>query len=283
MKKLIIGTAQLVKNYGITNFKNKKNKKKIFQFLEFCIQNSIYNYDTAANYGSEKIIGEFIKINNLKNLKIYSKIPSLKFVKDDHKLDYLKKKIDLSIENFYSLDTIYFHDENDLNFFKKNLFKIDYIIKSYKIKNLGFSIYSKNLLKDLLSFKEINTIQLPFNIIDKHPNNIKSNKTIIARSIFLQGLLINSKLKTKNFILKKFNERLMKLSIKNDMDIYSLCLDYVLEKNFINKIVVGFDDVVQLKKILKFKKGNINTNHLKLINSLISKTNYDIIKDPRKW
>lgn len=283
MKKLIIGTAQLVKNYGITNFKNKKNKKKIFQFLEFCIQNSLYNYDTAANYGSEKTIGEFINTNNLKNLKIYSKIPSLKFVRDSHKLDYLKKKIDLSIENFNSLHTIYFHDENDLNFFKKNFFKIDHIIKSYKIKNLGFSIYSKNLLKDLLSFKEINTIQIPFNIIDKYPNNTKSKKTIIARSIFLQGLLINSKLKTKNFILKKFNERLMKLSIKNDMDIYSLCLNYVLEKNFINKIVVGFDDVDQLKKILKFKKGNINTNHLKLINSLISKINYDIIKDPRKW
>ena len=129
----------------------------------------------------------------------------------------------------------------------------------------------------------VNTIQIPFNIIDKYPNNIKSKKTIIARSIFLQGLLINSKLKTKNFILKKFNERLMKLSIKNDMDIYSLCLNYVLKKNFINKIVVGFDDVDQLKKILKFKKGNINTNHLKLINSLISKINYDIIKDPRKW
>ena len=187
------------------------------------------------------------------------------------------------MNNLNSLHTVYFHDEKDLNFFKSNIFKINNIIKSYKIKNLGFSIYSKNLLKDLLKFKEINSIQLPFNIIDKYLNRTKLNKTIIARSIFLQGLLINSKLKTKNLILKKFNEKLLKLSKENDIDLYSLCLNYVLQKSVINKIVVGFDDVAQLKKILKFKQTNINLNHLKLINSLISKGDYNKIIDPRKW
>ena len=66
MKKLIVGTAQLVRNYGIANYNKRNSKKKIFKFLEFCIENSLHSFDTAPNYSSEKIIGEFMKKNYIK-------------------------------------------------------------------------------------------------------------------------------------------------------------------------------------------------------------------------
>ena len=91
MKKLIIGTAQLVNNYGVANQNDKKTKKKIVKFLEFCFKNYLKSFDTAFNYGSEKLIGEFIKKNYIKNVKKNSKIPSLKLLNSTKKLDFIKK------------------------------------------------------------------------------------------------------------------------------------------------------------------------------------------------
>ena len=283
MKKLIIGTAQLVKNYGIANHNKKKNKNKIFKFLEFCHENSLYSFDTATDYGSEKIIGEFIKKNQITSFKISSKIPSLKFIKNNKKIDFLKSKVDFLLNNFNSLDTLYFHDEKDLNFFKSNYIQINKIFKNCKIKKLGFSIYSKNILKEFLVNNYIDSIQLPLNIINRDFKNIKSNKNIVARSIFLQGLLINPKLKTKNLKLKKFNQKLFKLANEKKIDLYSLCLNYVLQNTNVNKIVFGFNNINQLEKILKTKRKNINKKDIKLINSLFSTKDYYTIKDPRKW
>ena len=283
MKKLIVGTAQLVKNYGITNYNKKKNKKNFFEFLEFCVENSLYSFDAAFNYGSEKVIGEFIKKNNVKNFKVSTKIPSLKFLKSNQKIDFIDRKIDLSINNLSYLDTVYFHDENDLNFFKSNQSQIINLFKKYKIKKLGFSIYSKHVLKSLIKNKNIDSIQLPLNIVNKDFCKIKTKKNIVARSIFLQGLLINSKIKSQNSILKNFNKKIFKLSNEKKIDLYSLCLNYVLQNDGINKIVIGFDDIAQLKKILKFKKSHANANEIKLINSLFLSKDYNKIKDPRKW
>ena len=57
----------------------------------------------------------------------------------------------------------------------------------------------------------------------------------------------------------------------------------MLQNANVNKIVVGFDNISQLEKILKFKKKNINKKYIKLINSLFSRKDYLKIKDPRKW
>ncbi len=283
MKKLIIGTAQLVDNYGITNINKRNSKKKIFKFLEFCFKNSLYSFDTATNYGSEKVIGEFIKKNYVKKFNISTKIPSLRTLRENQKLNFIKSQLDSSMNNLNYLDTVYFHDENDFKFFKSNQLEINNIFKNYKIKEIGFSIYSKKLIKDLLKNKYISSIQLPLNIINKDFSGIKSKKNIVARSIFLQGLLINSKLNINNPILKKFNYKLLKLAHKKKINLYSLCLNYVLQNANVNKIVVGFDNISQLEKILKFKKKNINKKYIKLINSLFSRKDYLKIKDPRKW
>lgn len=286
MKKLIIGTAQLVNNYGVANQNDKKTKKKILEFLEFCFKNNLKCFDTAFNYGSEKIIGEFIKKNYIKNVKINSKIPSLKLLNSAKKLDFIKKNLDNSLNNLNlnTLDTVYFHDENDKDFFISNIFEIKEIFKKYKIKNLGFSIYSKKIFKDLNKNEHVNSIQVPVNIINKDFCNFKSNKKIVARSIFLQGLLINSNIKTNKTFLKDFNKKLANLAIKKKIDLYSLCLNYVLQKKEIHKIIIGFDNVSQLNQMLNFRRNYSNISHkVKLIDSLVSSKYYNKIKDPRKW
>ena len=286
LRKLIIGTAQLGFNYGIANQNKKITEKQSMKFLEYCIENYFTSFDTASDYASEKILGSFIKKNNIKNINISTKIPSLKLIHCNKKLDFIKSTIESSLKklNVNNLDTVLFHDENDFFFFKSHDLQIHNIFKSLKVKNLGFSIYSRKIFNSMNKNKYIKSIQIPINIVNKDFWSIKSNKKIIGRSIFLQGILIKSNLNTKNRILRDFNKKLFNLADQRKIDLYSLCLKYVLKKSEINKLVIGFDNIEQLKKILKNKKEDLNLNkNIKLINSIISKKNYDIIIDPRKW
>jgi aryl-alcohol dehydrogenase-like predicted oxidoreductase len=286
LKKLIIGTAQLATNYGISNFEKKKTYKKIMCFLEFCFQNSLNSFDVAPGYTSEQIIGDFIKKNNIVNISVSTKIPSLSLVKSKKKLDFIKENIENSLEKLglNKLENLFFHDENDLDFFIKNEWKINEIAKGFNVKNLGFSLYSRDTYNILNKNKYINSLQVPVNIINKDFDKIKSSKKLIGRSIFLQGLLINKKIKTKNKILKNFNLNLIKLANSKKIDLYSLCLNYSLKQIKNQKIIVGFDDLKQLKQILKFNKNYYGIDDdVKLIRSLVDKSYYNIIKDPRKW
>jgi aryl-alcohol dehydrogenase-like predicted oxidoreductase len=289
MKKLVIGTAQLVRQYGISNYSKKKSSKNIFKFLEFCLKNSINSFDTASDYGSEKIIGKYIKLNKVKKIFLSTKITSLQNLNYFKKFDHIKYSLEKSLKtlNVESLDTVYFHDENDSNFFNSNSYKINEIFKSYKINNLGFSIYSKKVFKRLNNNIYVNSLQVPVNILNDEFSKIYSEKKIIARSIFLQGLLINSKIKTKKTFLKKFNEKLMKLATENNIDLYSLCLNYVLKKKNLFKVIVGVDNIAQIKSLLNSKNNRFKINKInkinKLINSTIDHENYSQIIDPRKW
>ena len=280
-----MGTAQLTGKYGITNHCNKNSEKKMLGFLDFCYQNSFTNFDTAFNYGSEKIIGKFIKINNIKNINLSTKVPSLKEIKNSKKLQYIKSCLEQMSNNLNvnNIQTVYFHDENDLNFFKLNAREILKIKNFYRVQNLGFSIYSKKSLDKIEKIIQIKTVQLPMNILNSEFYKTISKKIIVARSIFLQGLLINPNLKSRNKILNNFSNKLINFSKENKVDLYNLCLSFVLSNKRVKKIVLGFDSIKQVKKLLNFKCSSVNEDDLAFIQKILNKKDLDFIKDPRKW
>ena len=51
--KIIIGTAQFCKNYGI--IKKKSEKRDVLDILKFLKKNKIYTLDTALNYNILKL------------------------------------------------------------------------------------------------------------------------------------------------------------------------------------------------------------------------------------
>ena len=67
-KKIIIGTAQLLSNYGASNFVPLKNKKKeAIKLLNFCEKNNLNKFDTASGYKNERFIGNFFHNYSNKN------------------------------------------------------------------------------------------------------------------------------------------------------------------------------------------------------------------------
>ena len=175
-KKLCLGTVQLGQYYGINNALGRKpDLKESFRLLEKAINLGINFFDTASVYGdSEKILGDF-GINRF-NVKIISKLrPNLP-----------------SDSNFVYL----FHDAED--FYKPELLRGLKLVKEKGLsKNIGVSIYEPEDAINVVKDKDIDIIQIPYNVLDQRLDETnffelaeKNNVTVFARSSFLQGLLL---------------------------------------------------------------------------------------------
>jgi aryl-alcohol dehydrogenase-like predicted oxidoreductase len=153
------------------------------------------------------------------------------------------------------------------------------------IKKIGISIYEPQEIKKIWNFWKPDIIQVPFNIIDNRILNsgwiniLKKFKVkIYARSIFLQGLLVNQDNSFKiNKDYKILLNKYMNWCYKNNISLIHGCLHFVKQFKKIDYLVVGFNNYIQLKEIIDvFKKKQIvvprkfSTNKINLI-------------DPRKW
>lgn len=270
LNKLIVGTANFNTAYGIkNNFKRLSNneKKLIINYLKF---KKKLVFDTAQAYRNEKFIGK-IKFQK----KIYTKI---KFKKNTN-LSVSKSFADLKTKNIHG---IMFHNVKDIIGRKgRERFNVLKRLKKLKmIKQIGISIYNPGEIKYFYKKFKIDFVQIPLNIFDQRLINsvwfkkLKREKIEIhARSIFLQGLLLLKKkdLPKKFLIFKAIFEKWYKWNKTNNLDQLESCLEFI-HKQKVNKIVVGVDNLEQLKKIVNYKNskkkynfGRLKTRKLKLI------------------
>jgi len=187
--KFILGTAQFGLNYGINNVVGKPSVNESFSILSQAQKSGIQTLDTADAYGSAcDIISTYHENNGA--FKVVTK-----FTYHDG-LDivaHIKSTLDkLRIDK---IDTLLLHRYSDiLNYpFLENVIK-ELKTKGY-IKDAGVSIYLNDEFKHVIGLDFVDTIQLPFNLLDNFSKKgeliqlAKSkNKNIHARSIYLQGL-----------------------------------------------------------------------------------------------
>tara|TARA_Y100000816_G_scaffold132545_1_gene93555 strand:+ start:946 stop:1776 length:831 start_codon:yes stop_codon:yes gene_type:complete len=242
--KIIIGTANFGKKYGIKKNKiSNKELKKIFFFLN---QKNLRIIDTSENYGSaENIISKNIA-DNKKKWKIITKISD-----DGEKLN---EKYDKIVAKFGIKPTVLMaHNANDFKNlrFRKKLLELK---KINKIK-IGVSVYTKSEILNVLKYDNLDVIQLPVSIIDQRlvKNNFlkkikKKGIEIHARSIFFKGVIF----KKKEFFKKnKIYYRLIESFEKNYKYTPSqICLNWINNQKYIDKIILGIDSLNQLKKNL---------------------------------
>ena len=118
--KIIYGSAQLIKNYGINKLKKKTDKKELSKIIKILNLNKSNIIDTAKAYGrSEEMLGKLIN----KKFKIITKIKSLRKCKKNQLeklifnqvLDSIEK---LKIKNIYA---VLIHDTKDLKSINSNI------------------------------------------------------------------------------------------------------------------------------------------------------------------
>tara|TARA_B100000965_G_scaffold399567_1_gene419796 strand:- start:121 stop:1026 length:906 start_codon:yes stop_codon:yes gene_type:complete len=295
---LILGSAQLGLNYGFSK-KLYKSEKKINQILSYAYSTNIKYLDTARVYGiAEKNIGKYNHKNFKQKIKVITKLTGLQKVNPKN----LEYKINESIiSSLISLkqkkiDIILIHNFND---FKKHKFSlIKNLIKLQKkglLNEIGASVYSPQEAIKYLKIKTIKHLQIPFNLIDHRWLNsnflkelsFRPDIKIHARSIFLQGLLLKKVenwprwFKNKSVIDNNLKILLDKFRKKNKID---LCMSYVKSFNWIDFIVIGVDNLIQLKKIIKiFKNKKLNKSEQKQTINLMRGAATNRILLPYLW
>tara|TARA_A100001015_G_scaffold12778_1_gene15040 strand:- start:2119 stop:3462 length:1344 start_codon:yes stop_codon:yes gene_type:complete len=277
-KKIIIGTAQFLDNYGINRVKSKLSDVTKKSILTNSLSNKFIYFDTSNAYSTYDKI--FKSINGQKIiLKIYITKNNQNFKKSIETIVKLYKE-KFNIKKFYAIMIHNDFEPEDKNL--KIFYKFLILLKEKKItKKIGISIYNfKKILKIINKYK-FDIIQCPFSIIDQRLlenrllNKLKKKKIEIhVRSIFLQGLLYKNKF--NSYFAKKVSKILnyRKWVKLNSMSIFKSALYFVLNYPMIDKLVIGIENknqINELKKVLKNYKyikypARFKSNDLKLIN-----------------
>ena len=268
--KIVLGTANFKKNYGIKKKKLKKSVKK--KIIKFSLKNNIIYFDTALNYqNASGLLASILP----KNKKVITKIAIPKNVKNY--FDYIIFKIGKSLKEFETnkFYAVLLHNSENLKNSnnRKIIDALNYLKKIGKIEKFGLSIYSLKELDKFYNFLKPEVIQIPLNLFDqrllksKWLKILKKNKVEIhARSIFLQGALLESKLpfKVSENIYKHWI-KWKNWQIKNKIKSFEACMQFINQQKEVDKIVFGVDNLSQLKQILNFEvKKKLNFSSLSL-------------------
>ena len=192
-------------------------KQIIYGMAKFCDPNYGYgSKDEKLGFEPHKFLNHLNKLKKLNHFEVSKRYKdSLKYVlklkkKTVHyKIDNIPKKsyliedyINKDIDDYFNktgtklIEILYLH-QHDIEIISSPIVlkTLEKLVKKKKIKFIGVSIYNKNELDFALKSKIIKVIQLPVNIADSYLYSKipkKKNKIIVARSIFLQGSLINN-------------------------------------------------------------------------------------------
>lgn len=278
--KLIIGTAQFGLKYGVN--KKKIKKLEINNIKQVLKKNSLKNFDTAMSYGdSEKIIGNFnIKKKVITKIKLPQKKP-----KDLKK--WLTKKLNNTFKNLKTkhLYGLLIHDTSDLTFENKEFLNIllDFQKRNF-IAKIGISVYEVGEIKRILKFWKPEIIQMPINIFDHRfiKNNFllklkKLNIELHARSCFLQGMLLENKIRIGNHKSKKIFTSFISWCENKKISRLEACIHFVKKIRQIDYLIVGVDNSSHLQEII----SSFNKNLISIPDYFINNDKNFI--DPRKW
>jgi len=268
VKKIVLGTVQLGLNYGINNQQGKPSLEKAFEILNAAYDNGVQILDTAEAYGnSQEVIGKFQKANPSKKFQIITKLSANHVLKNNQLINHI-------IENCKILNTerLYGYMFHNYQSFKKNTIFYDEILQARNqglIQKAGISLYSNNEIDDVIeNFSAFDFIQIPFNLFDNQSKRkavlekAKSkNIEIHTRSAFLQGLFFKKDIPKNLNPLKTPLETLDQIKKTYALNTQTLALQYVLQKQYIDYVLIGVENSEQLMSNIAISNSESNIPH----------------------
>ena len=273
MVKLCLGSANFGTRYCLEN--KKINKNNALKIISTASKSKVYAIDTSFEYTNSH---QQLKNVVNKKMNIISKI----FLYKNSSFISVKNKIyEFNRNSPTKIDSLLLHNQSDA-LKAKNINILKKLKKERIINNIGVSVYDFSVLKNILKIWTPDIIQIPVNPFNRDflsqnfLNKIKKKKiTIFARSIFLKGILV----KKYNTLEDKFTKDLddwFEFCLLKSISPVKACIDFCKLIKEIDYLIIGVQDVEELKQIIKYFRQPKNRN----IN-LIMKKNYKKI-DLRK-
>lgn len=273
-KKLVLGTAQLGLDYGITNAYGKPDQTTAEKIVKTAIVNGAKFIDTARAYGdSENVLGAILSTGWTGRSNVITKLSPL----IDETLIDISNSIEYSVDSSVyqsckalrteSIDALLLHRASQMTIFGGKIWsRLLFHRQQGLIRSLGVSVQSPEELENILSIQEVEVIQLPYNVLDWRWDSIiskvieekkKRNLTIHIRSTLLQGLLTSQNqdkwrkahVENAESIIDwlKINQKLI-----GAKSIAEFCLRFVNSLNWVDGIVVGVETIEQLLENINF-------------------------------
>lgn len=278
--KLIIGTVQFGLKYGINNVSGIPSEKEVFEILDLAVEKKIDSLDTADAYGNAiELIGLFHK-QRIYRFKVLSKFKGIKKGELLRQTENSLSKLGIPQFEVYSYHS--FADYQNSPHLKEELL----LLKSIGlIRKAGISIYTNSELRKVIMDKDIDVIQLPYNLLDnqnirgKFIGQAKLNgKEIHVRTVFLQGLFfMNMELIPDKLIkLKQYLSQIRSYCEKESINLHSLALSYAIYNENIDHVLIGVDkrehllqnieSINYLKSAFDYINQNISVKEIELLN-----------------
>ena len=278
----MLGTALFGLNYGTFNCKPKLEKKRIFEILDYALEQQILDIDTAQAYGSsETNLGEY---PNIHKFRISTKFKTQSTSTDIRPL-FEKSLAQLRVPNLHSM---LFHSYSDLDSIagEKAYAFLQEQKQIGRLQKIGCSVYTPAEAVAAIQKYNFDIIQGPFSILDQRMVKSgalhdlrKRNVEFHARSIFLQGtvFLPASKILTHLPEVACKLELLQRLSKETNSSISQLTYTFLNQTSLVSKAIIGVDSISELKKFADHGAPVLPENW-----EMFSVTNENQI-DPRKW
>ena len=274
---LVLGTAQFDRSYGIV--RHEDSGFNACGILAKAEKLGIDAVDTAPAYSNAQ---ERIRICRWGGA-VHTKIPS------NFKAHIsLTKSLKILGRNY--VDVAYFHDPSVLaknaSFFKR----IHSIVTPTLTKSLGVSVYTSKEFDAALANPFISVIQAPISLVDARISDEQliqgavNGKRIYARSIFLQGSLLQNPNSLPRFLskLKPVLESLRVTSVDMGIPLMDILLKSVILRPGIAGLVVGAESPNQLQQIWNAFNGPPMPSELKTVLRSLTINDINVI-DPRRW
>jgi aryl-alcohol dehydrogenase-like predicted oxidoreductase len=281
--KLALGTVQFGLDYGVANTDGKMDATTMTSILQQAWAKGIDTLDTAISYGeSEKRLG----MTNVKDWRIVTKLP--KIPNECTNINtWILNQVQKSLLRLgvIRISALLLHRPDQL--LESNGVEIWKALQDLKQKNIvkkiGFSVNDCNQLDALWDSFQPNIVQMPYNLLDKRflisgwmKKMNDAGVEIHVRSIFLQGLLLmsNSDRPEKFNRWKEIWEALDAWLLEYDITAVEAAISFAMDNPYIDKIVVGVDNVQQLEEILSIilkrkivhPPKSLHTSDVRLIN-----------------
>lgn len=251
-EKLGLGTVQFGLSYGISNTGGQTPQEEVSRILAVALQNNITTLDTASAYGNaETVLGGA----GISGFNVVSKFMT------PAEGETIAPQLKASLKNL-GQEVLYgylAHRPEEL-LVKPQLWEE---VESFKtqglVKKTGFSLNRPEELMALLDKGMIpDLIQVPYNYLDNRFEYLmvqlhEKGCEVHTRSAFLQGLFFRDA-ETLPVFFDAAKPVLAELQ-QSEASLSGRLLNYVLEKSFIDKVIIGVENAQQLQQNLNDIQG----------------------------
>lgn len=277
---LIMGTAQLTTDYGITRPNNSRSTQdEALELLAAAHSLGIRTLDTAPAYGeAEATIGRCKQ-----RFSVHTKLESGR--------DELESIADTLIRlNVEEVDLLYVHDIDAFELDPHSTAQRLERCLQHGARAIAVSLYTIEQMEIALSIPSISAIQFPLNILDRRFSGEvlrrakNTGRRCIARSAFLQGVLLSSgsDLRPEVAHLKGAVSEFNAVTKELGLAPLTAALGWVASHNDLDGIIVGVSTMAELQQV---HEAWLEATSLAAdtIQTIANRTPEPDGVDPRKW